>query len=158
MPSMKTCLFAGSTTEKRDAHSWADMATHLCRYLPDQNRTTLGAQCIFRGAQSRDFWMQYDKLETRLHQKLSCLYSPLNIEVSYLYGVKVQSIQKSIDVCYNSTDIIHLLNPIYQKSRTMYDQRAYLHWYQRFADTETAPLFEEAFYSMGNVLDQYSSL
>lgn len=82
----------------------------------------------------------------------------LTVPSIYNLGLHINDSKKSADTCFNSDAIIPHLLPIIEKAKKLYDHKAYLHWYQRYAKQDTEGLFESGFEKMYSVVDQYTEL
>ncbi|KAH9266745.1 hypothetical protein BASA84_000997 [Batrachochytrium salamandrivorans] len=86
-------------------------------------------------------------------QKRSCIGARLNVR-----GLDINSKKRSVDLCYNSDDVVPILKKIYSHVSQMYKQRAYVHWYKKYAKENTEEMFTEAFETVDSILDAYMGL
>ncbi len=159
IPSLKTALFSTSSIET--GGSWSEITTRLCRNIAynTSDNYCFGAKLFVRGVQDDTFWSVYPKLQTRIQQKIGCMsLLPINAVESFYYGLDARSSKKSLDCIYNSSSIVEILEPIYAKSKLMYENRAYLHWYEQYAQENTSGLFEESFENVHQILDSYTRI
>ncbi|KAI8914454.1 Tubulin/FtsZ family, GTPase domain-containing protein [Gorgonomyces haynaldii] len=148
-PALKYCQL--TSVVDKSLSSWSDLTHDLMRQLNLQKRTCFTSKLIVRGVQSPEFW------DLDLKKKLSRLNPMMSkVETSYLYCLNPTSRTRSMDLAYNSTDITQLLEPVLEKSLKMYKERAYLHWYNKFSNNPD--LFDNAFESLAESIDQYSTI
>ncbi|KAJ8323351.1 hypothetical protein QVD99_000527 [Batrachochytrium dendrobatidis] len=173
MPSMKLAMFSSSqsiyTASKnipKHAHtidSWEDHFTQLHRNMSLQvghRRNCIGAQLNIRGVQGVEFWKRWPEMQSKWLLKLG-LSTPntcLDVRMSYIYGLDMHSKQRSLDLCYNSDDIVPIVKKVYDQALHMYSQRAYVHWYERYMQSRTDEMFSESFEAVNSILDSYSTL
>ncbi|KAH6598644.1 hypothetical protein BASA50_003680 [Batrachochytrium salamandrivorans] len=55
-------------------------------------------------------------------------------------------------------DVVPILKKIYSHVSQMYKQRAYVHWYKKYAKENTEEMFTEAFETVDSILDAYMGL
>lgn len=73
-------------------------------------------------------------------------------------GMEGNDQKKSAETVFNSNAILKHIDPIFFKAKRLYEQKAYLHWYERYAKRDVEGLFDEAFEEMSQVQDNYLSL
>ncbi|KAJ3346523.1 hypothetical protein HDU91_007015 [Kappamyces sp. JEL0680] len=165
MPSCKYSLFAssmGGPPDKRVSYeSWDDLASNALRNTPivepDRKRTCLAAQLNIRGVQGSDLFPRLAKITARWQSKLGVPVLDPVVNLSHTYGLDVNQ-KRSVDTVFNSNSILSFLEPVLERSHALYEQRAYLHWYERYAGPDTHALFAEAFESLHQTVDDYGSL
>ena len=133
---------------------------HLLPF-PSSNRC-ISSHLTLRGVQGtnhHNLWPRLGKLQERWQNKIGKSIMSPTIDFSYLYGLDPLSQKRSADTCFNSDLIIQHLDPILLKARLLYDNRAYLHCYERYvAGQDTKYLFQDAFESLEKVKFDYSNL
>jgi hypothetical protein len=132
-----------------------------------------------RGAIGPEFWPRIHKIMNKISAKLGPSLLPptvsLSLSASSCYGKQfkafieskmiilidilasdVKSLNRSLGICSNTSDILDTLNYVLKRSKDMYDVRAYLHWYERYAKNDTSGMFEEAFESIEAIQKSYN--
>lgn len=155
LPSMRYAGFASSNWDEK-YQSWSDRTTTVCRCIfpMERPRITFTASIKFRGVQKPEFWESAGKIEERLKTRLM---NPMFLSTthSFLYGVCPKSQVKSIEICYNSNDVLELFEPVYKKAKLLFEKRAYLHWYERYAKDGVDQIFEEGFECIRRTIQEY---
>lgn len=145
IPSMKLCQL--SSSDEDEYGTWADMTTSLLKSSPPQPRKSLCSRLIYRGCLDQ---RPPQQCIDRFSNRMGCITNP---------AVYFSSISKkpSISACTNSTDSLSIVEPFLARSREMYHERAYVHWYERY-EKDSSAMFVEAFESVENIVHNYRSL
>lgn len=73
-------------------------------------------------------------------------------------GLDVNDQKRSVETCFNSDAIVPYLEPVLNRAKSLYENRAYLHWYERYGGSDIGSLFDDAFETMQTTIDTYSNL
>lgn len=173
MPSCKYGLFSSSLgggicDKKAGLDSWDDIVSNMLRNLPILNhndhissRICLSSHLILRGVQAsgHTLWPRLSKLTERWQTKIGKSILEPTTDFSYIYGLDVHSQKRSADTCFNSDLILQHVDPILHKAKRLYENKAYLHCYERYmVGNDCKELFGEAFESLEQVLSEYKNL
>ncbi|KAI8900249.1 Tubulin/FtsZ family, GTPase domain-containing protein [Globomyces pollinis-pini] len=161
-PLHKFCLFASSNVStNHQMDSWDDTLSNLLRNIPPEPNfipSSVSSKLVLRGVIGLDVNKRLDQLTSRWQQRIGQSFIPStnpNIVFSQLYGLNVKDCKRTAETCFNSNLILKYLSPIYDKSQSMYNQKAYLHWYNRYCTNDVSELFDDAFETVADVLTSY---
>ncbi|KAJ3075454.1 hypothetical protein HDU98_008073 [Podochytrium sp. JEL0797] len=153
MPCCKLVSIATSTnvieTEKRvgllkgliPPPSWDDVTSDLLRNLPPApvsvKRSHISSRLYARNALGPDFLSHHQKLHSKLKLKLGPSIVPapaqdLELVVSSTYAISPKSNTRSLTLVSNGSENIAMLGNLLDRSMSMYESGAYLHWYARY--------------------------
>ncbi|KAL2912771.1 hypothetical protein HK105_207763 [Polyrhizophydium stewartii] len=144
--------------------SWDDLHTLLNRNLPalaqGKKRCCIGARLNIRGVQGPEFWSRWPAIRAKWAERMGPTLPDCTTDVrlSYLYGLDIHSKRRSLDLCYNSDDVLPIVERILAGAERKFKQRAYVHWYERYAREHTDDMFGEAFETVQSVVDAYRDL
>ena len=108
--------------------------------------------CIFRGDKG-----SIKQLMTNIkpiEKKLLTLYNPVKwnpFPIDYWFGTYTT---RHASVLVNSYNITEYLNIVYSKAVIMFDQRAYLHWYNKHGLEDSS--FIQSFECIQQIIDNYT--
>ncbi|TPX55458.1 hypothetical protein PhCBS80983_g05292 [Powellomyces hirtus] len=171
MPSCKLTSFSSSTVvsgvaaSKRTAAviGWDDLRTNMTRNMPSLltgiKRRSISARIQARGVIGGEYWKKANSFETQLVSRLGLVHGVdcLNVQLSSIYGTDLKSSMRSLDLCYNGSDSIHMLESLTTKAQAMFDEKAYLHWYERYGGPEVMDTFDECFETLHSAKDAYEA-
>ncbi|CAD5123915.1 DgyrCDS12223 [Dimorphilus gyrociliatus] len=151
-PSYK---FLSANTANSDV-SWGDLAVRLARTLvkKDDNKklhAAINLLPIAKGYDSKEF----SKNANSIFTKLNSLFNRKRLENKYWIGKKSDR-SKSLTVISNHTGIVDLLEIVEERSRTMLEAKAYLHWYEKY-ERDIELRFKESIENIALVRDNYNS-
>lgn len=97
---------------------------------------------------------------TTLEQKLKDVYNTVRwnpFPVDFWFSHEVQLVdRKFATLLMNGSIVCDYLESVMQQASVMYEERAYLHWYEKFGCEEDT--FKEAFYVTQTIIDNYNLL
>ncbi|KAE8595545.1 hypothetical protein XENTR_v10015795 [Xenopus tropicalis] len=114
---------------------------------------------VSRASQDKPFLLSQDSVLMKLKQSYRCVpWNPFPID----YWTGSQNIldpsqqSHSLTVCANHSSAADLMSRVIQRAQSMYEARAYLHWYQRYGCEEED--FQGAFHTLHSVVEEYNKL
>ncbi|XP_063955431.1 tubulin delta chain-like isoform X1 [Lytechinus pictus] len=142
--------------------TWEAMTTNLIqsavRYDTDgQHYSSLASLVAVRGDPTSTFMTSLSVIERKLKAALGFVeWNPFPIDfwIGKQQGVLPKD-TSSMTMCVNTSRIVSMMQRVQSRARSMYDARAFLHWYQRYSCDETE--FEEAFATVNQVIRDYES-
>ncbi|KAI8911374.1 Tubulin/FtsZ family, GTPase domain-containing protein [Powellomyces hirtus] len=166
---------------------WDDLRTNMTRNMPSLlsgiKRRSISARIQARGVIGGEYWKKANSFETQLVSRLGLVHGVdcLNVQLSSIYGnhsafnprstcistmvsltdaqtgTDLKSSMRSLDLCYNGSDSIHMLDSLTTKAQAMFDEKAYLHWYERYGGPEVMDTFDECFETLHSAKDAYEA-
>ncbi|CAK8671999.1 unnamed protein product [Clavelina lepadiformis] len=117
----------------------------------------VSAVCVCRGVE-KDFSPNLHHLATQLKQTYSCVdWNPYPFDVWIDEAKKIPAKgkrrSKSLTVCANVTASADYCQRVLEKSKLMFDNKAYLHWYNRHGTEEND--FIAAFTTIETIIKEY---
>ncbi|KAI9017819.1 Tubulin/FtsZ, GTPase domain-containing protein, partial [Gaertneriomyces semiglobifer] len=152
--------------------SWDDQLTSLTRNVPvipgNSKRTTIAARLQARGVLGSEYWQKVPIIESRLKKKLGIPESGRSklhtirrevvIKNSVLYGLDIKSPARSLTMAYNSNDVFPIVSDVVASAKSMLEEKAYLHWYERYGGNEMWDVFDESVELLETVCENYQAL
>ena len=162
LPQYKFCQTAISTNHDM-LETWDDIIGSMHRNIEHRaDRLCFSSQLVVRGADN-SFRIKVPTLVSRFNAKVGppiTSASPI-ITLSKFSLPSINKSNGSGNTCgaiYNSNAISSSLENVLLKSRLLYEQKAYLHWYDRYCKGDLSILFGEAFESLQSTCDSYQKL
>ena len=163
-------LTSTHTTSTRPSHTWHQTMSSLLQHGssnlwkkgPQERATgkarTYSLACILRGSSSglEPFASELGPLEAKLKKAYNTVsWNPFPVDYWLSYEPSMGH-TKLATVLANSSVVLDYLETVYGRARAMFDEGAYLHWYERFGCERDT--FEQAFENVHGILDNYRSI
>ncbi|KAI9101753.1 hypothetical protein DFS34DRAFT_591587 [Phlyctochytrium arcticum] len=173
----RTASFANG--HKALGSSWDDLASDLMRSLSvpatGARRRCMAARLQARGVVGAEYWKRIERIKSKFETKLGVDSQSLNLSASATYGWSLQRLKTppgliainlgfnikspkaSLELLTNSSMTGAYLENTLAKAAAMYENRAYVHWYERYGGSEVHGIFEECFETLASARDAYAS-
>ncbi|KAJ3154549.1 hypothetical protein HDU86_004678 [Geranomyces michiganensis] len=144
--------------------NWDDIRTAMSRNMASLpsgiRRRCITGRMQARGVVGGDYWKKASVFETQLATRLGIVNvrEHFHTHISSLYAVDFKSTTRALDLCYNGSDSARMLDDVTAKAQAMFDERAYLHWYERYGGAEVLDSFDECFESLRVAADAYKDV
>ncbi|TPX66865.1 hypothetical protein SpCBS45565_g04225 [Spizellomyces sp. 'palustris'] len=171
VPSCKMATFASSAVVSGVGNianeftlGWDSLRTNLMRNLASMpigtRRRCIAARLQARGVIGPEYWQKSAQFEQKFVTKLGVVNRSewFDVKTSSLYALDIKSPKRSLDVCYNGSDVIPVLDSMLTKAGAMYKAGAYLHWYERYGGSEVAEVFSDCFEIIQTANDAYTEI
>ncbi|TPX44893.1 hypothetical protein SeLEV6574_g04211 [Synchytrium endobioticum] len=155
MTSFSSSVVARQASKNAVVEGWDDLAATVTRNaaLPSagHKRWTLSTALVARGTCSESI----PRLETRIAARMNTAALTLH-RTSHYYATDARSRKTSLTLCYNSNDVVPLLESVVRKAGAMYKEKAFVHWYAKHGGARVHDVFEECFEETQSVVDAYN--
>ncbi|KAJ3157320.1 hypothetical protein HDU89_002733 [Geranomyces variabilis] len=144
--------------------NWDDLRTAVSRNMAavpnGVKRRCIAGRMQARGVVGGDYWKKASVFETQLLNRLGITNARehFHTHISSLYAVDFKSPARALDLCYNGSDSARMLDDVTAKAQAMFNERAYLHWYERYGGGEVLDSFEDCFESLRTAVDAYEEI
>ena len=146
------------TISTRSTTTWDQLITSLTRPTLSTNAHTLSVILIARGSiKNMDFFTKNSKsIEDKLKRMYNTVnWNPFPIDF-WLSKEPYHQERKYMSVLANSSSVCDYIKDVHRKARVMFEEKAYLHWYQKYGCEES--MFSEAFEEVQTIVDNYINL
>lgn len=145
------------TDSTRSTTTWDQLITSLPHPSPPTHTHTLSMIFIARSNNKNvESLMKNSKsTEAKLKQIYSTVdWNPFPVDFWFSKESNIQE-KKIVSILANSSSVSDYIKGVHRKARAMFEEKAYLHWYQKYCCQEI--LFSEAFERVQTIVDNYNS-
>ncbi|XP_030052813.1 tubulin delta chain isoform X4 [Microcaecilia unicolor] len=162
IPAMKFLHTAQAC--KRGTAFWDSLASSVVHSLPRESPSgyphySTSVLAVARSNQDDSFVHSQNSVLLKLKQAYRCVPwnpFPLDCWIDFKNIIDPGHHSHSLTVCANHSSAVDLLKWVMEKSRIMYEARAYLHWYWKYGCEEED--FRQAFDTLHSVINNYGSV
>ncbi|XP_068091320.1 tubulin delta chain-like isoform X2 [Hyperolius riggenbachi] len=149
---------------RRGTAFWDKVTSSVVQTVPRANpqgrlHHSLSVLAVTRSSQDYSFLLSRDSVLTKLKHSYRCVSwnpFPVHCWTDPQNILDPSNHSHSLTVCANHSSAADLITSVLGRARTMYDARAYLHWYRRYGCEDGD--FHEAFNTLDSVVEEYTNL